>query len=80
MSGVSSTVTINNVPQPTTQAEFCTGIQSDTTFTQIGTQGGGTLTINSCSYSGNSGTVAATLTITGPVNVTVPYTINYSYQ
>ena len=80
VSGVSSTTTINNVPAPTNQAEFCSAIQSDTTFSQIGAAGGGTLTINSCSFSGSTGTVQATLTITGPVNVTMPYTITYTYQ
>lgn len=78
--GVGSTITVNNVPAPTGQVDFCSGLASDTTFTQIAAQGGGTLTINSCSYSGNTGQIAATLAITGPYSYTVPYTITYTYN
>jgi hypothetical protein len=80
VSGISSTINVGSVPAPTTQSDFCSGIESDTTFTQIGASGGGTLTINSCSFSGNTGHLSATLTVTGPVNVTIPYTVTYAYQ
>lgn len=78
--GVGSTFTIDNVPAPTAEGEFCSGLAADTTFTQIAAGAGGTLTINSCSFSGNTGSISATLTITSPYQYTVPYTINYTYQ
>lgn len=75
-----STINVGNVPVPATQAEFCGGIQSDTSFQQISQGASGTLTINSCSFSGSTGTVQATLSITSPIALTVPYAITYSYQ
>jgi hypothetical protein len=81
VSGITSVAaTVANVPMPTSQAEFCGAIQSDSTFTQIGTGAGGTLTINSCSFSGKVGTISATLTITSPVSMTIPYTVTYTYN
>lgn len=73
-------ITVGNVPAPANQTEFCSDIQSDATFTQIGAGAGGTLTINSCSYSGNVGTISATLTITSPISMTLPYTVTYTYN
>jgi len=81
ISGItSSTIAVGNVPAPTSQSEFCGAIDNDATFTQIGTSGGGSLTINSCSFSGKVGKVDATLKITSPVVMSVPYTITYTYQ
>lgn len=72
--------TIDSIPAPANQTEFCSDVQSDSTFTQIGVTAGGTLTINSCSFSGNVGTISATLTITTPFSMTVPYTVTYTYN
>lgn len=77
---VGANVTYNNVPTPANQADFCGSIQNDATFTQIGTGAGGTLTMNSCSYANNVGTLNATLAVTGPVSVTVPYIVTYTYN
>jgi len=73
-------VVINNVPKPTGQQDFCADLQSDPAFTQISEAGGGKLTINNCSFSGNTGTIDATLTITTPVALTVPYSVTYKYN
>ncbi|WP_298933445.1 hypothetical protein [uncultured Ramlibacter sp.] len=75
VAGTTSTVTIPNVPQPTTQTEFCDGLANDTQFKQLAA--GGTFTINSCSYSGNTGNIAASISASG---FNVAYTIKYAYQ
>ena len=76
----SGTIAVGNVPKPANEAEFCGAIQYDATFTSIGASGGGTLTINSCSFSGNVGNISATLTIVTPVSMTIPYTVTYTYN
>jgi len=73
-------VVIQNVPAPGSQTEFCNALQNDTTFTNIGTAAGGSLTINSCTYANNTGTISATLNITTPIALTVPYTVTYTYN
>lgn len=73
-------ITIDNVPAPANQTEFCADIQNDATFTQIGAGAGGSLSIDSCSYSGNVGTISATLNITSPFSMTLPYTVTYTYN
>jgi len=79
--GQSSTITVNNVPAPTTQADFCSGLAADTTFSQIAAGGGGTMTINSCSFNGTTGHIAATLSVSyAGFTQTVSYTITYTYQ
>jgi hypothetical protein len=40
----------------------------------------GTFTITSCSFSGSVGNVSASLAITNPVNMTVLYTVTYTYN
>jgi hypothetical protein len=56
---------------PANQSEFCS---DELVQGQIGA--GGTLTINSCSFSGNQGTIDATVTTQG---LSIPYTTNYLY-
>ncbi len=56
----------------------CNGLTSDTTFSGIAASGGGSLTITSCSFSSNVGTVSASLSVTG-VPVAIPYTVRYNY-
>lgn len=73
------TVTINGVPRPASQAEFCGAVQNDSTFTNIASSGG-TLTINSCSFSGNVGNISATLSLTSPITMSVPYSVKYTYS
>ncbi|MDB5874255.1 MAG: hypothetical protein JWQ07_3697 [Ramlibacter sp.] len=74
------TYTIYNVPEPVTQVDFCSGLAADATFAQISASGGGTMTINNCSFTGNSGSITATLSITSPYPYSVSYTITYTYQ
>lgn len=83
--GISSPViNVGLMPVPPSQADFCNGLAADTTFSQITAQGGGTMTINSCSFNGTVGTIAATMSISitnpFPFTQTVSYTITYTYQ
>ncbi len=67
--------TINNVPKPNTQAEFCSSpTVTQSINTNLGV--GATVAINNCTFSGNIGTITLTQTITGlpPFNFTVTYT------
>lgn len=76
-------ITITNVPKPATQAEFCSDINSNSSgigLAQAIPGGTGTLTINSCAFSGNSGSVSATVSITSPMVMSVPYTVTYTYN
>lgn len=72
-------VVVDGVQKPVDQNDFCNAIQNDSSLTSL-TANGGTLTINSCSYSGNVGTISATLVITSPVSLTTPYTVKYTYS
>ena len=65
---------------PTSQAQFCDGVVSDTTFRDIASGAGGTFTINSCTFSGRVGTINATLALISPVGVTISYAITYTYN
>lgn len=73
-------IVIGNVPRPSSQQDFCAAVQNDTTFTGIGTAAGGTLTIDACSYSNNTGSISATLRLTAPIAMTLPYTVTYTYN
>jgi hypothetical protein len=80
ISGAPATaVTITGVPRPANQAEFCDGLTNDPTFTGLD-DSGGSLTINSCSFSGNVGQVSATLNVTTPIALALPYSIRYTYN
>jgi len=79
--GTISTINVGLVPVPASEGEFCSGLAADTTFAQIGASGGGTLTVNSCSFAANTGTIQATLFIaTGYDIFTVPVSITYAFQ
>lgn len=73
-----TTFDVGGVDAPANQSEFCSDLASDPVFTDLGTSGGGSLTVNSCSYSGNVGTVNATLSLTGQP-VTLPYTVTFTF-
>jgi hypothetical protein len=80
--GVTQTVTVGSVPVPTTtQTSFCTSLPNDSTFKSLIAQYGanGSLTINSCSFDGSTAQIAATLSITSPSAVTVPFTVTYRF-
>ncbi|RZJ16252.1 MAG: hypothetical protein EOO54_17325 [Haliea sp.] len=80
MSGTSSTVVINDVPKPTTQDEFCGELTKPNSQLNQFSQTGGSLTINSCSFNGTTGQVAATVNITSPAAFSIPYTVTYTYN
>jgi hypothetical protein len=79
VAGFTSTVVVAGVQKPTDQNDFCGSIQNDSSLTSLAASGG-TLTINSCSYSGNVGTISATLTVTSPVTFSTAYTVKYTYN
>ncbi|WP_028605730.1 hypothetical protein [Ottowia thiooxydans] len=76
-------ISIANVPKPSSQAEFCGWVNdpaSNVSLSQVNSGGAGSITINSCSFSGNVGQVSATMTITSPISMTVPYSVTYTYN
>lgn len=76
-------VTIHNVPKPASHAEFCGWVNdpaSNLSLNQLGNSPMGSLTINSCSFSGNVGQVSATVRITSPISMAVPYDVTYTYN
>lgn len=71
---------IQNVPKPASQAEFCSEANLQTLRDTIASQANGsraTLTINGCSFDGNSGQVAVSVTMGG---FPVPYVATYRYE
>ena len=76
-------VTLTNMPKPATQSEFCDELNnasSDMSLSKSIPAGTGSLTINSCSFNGTVGQVSATMTITSPMAMTVPYAVTYTYN
>jgi hypothetical protein len=74
---------VGAAPLPTSEGEFCSTAQSGTAFTQAFAQAGiaGTVTINSCTFSGTTGSVQATVVVTQPPGLpTLQMTISFSYQ
>lgn len=75
------TFNVGSFPLPTSEGEFCSGLTADTTFTNIGTSVGGTLTITSCTFSGSTGTIVANLYLpAGYDTFTVLLSITYAFQ
>jgi hypothetical protein len=62
-------VVVTGVQAPTTTADFCNFAESEGSLTG--------LTVTGCSYSGNVGTITATLVTNG---FTIPYTVKYTYS
>lgn len=79
VAGFTTSVIVAGVQTPINQDDFCGFIQNDSSLTSL-TASGGSLTITSCSYSGNVGTITANLIITTPVSLTTPYTVKYTYN
>jgi hypothetical protein len=74
---------LGSVPAPTSENQFCSEVQPGTIFTQAMAEAGlaGTLTINSCSFSGSTGTIGATVVVTSPAGIPpLTMTITYSFQ
>lgn len=82
ISGIAgANISINGVPKPSNQTEFCADMTSNSSTSLNNALGAaGTFTINSCSFNGTVGNISATLAITSPVSVTVPYTVVYTYN
>ncbi|MDO9138745.1 MAG: hypothetical protein Q7U38_00255 [Methylobacter sp.] len=71
-------IRVDNVPKPETQNEFC----SDEVYNQFqqSVEGfTGTWQITTCSFNGTNGLIDAILTITSPMSMTVPYSVQYTY-
>lgn len=73
-------VVLENVPKPANQTEFCGELAKPNSQLNQFSQAGGSLTINSCSFNGTVGQVAATVSITSPIAMTIPYTVTYTYN
>ncbi len=76
-------ITLTNMPKPATQSEFCDELNSassDMSLSKSIPAGTGTLTINSCTFNGTVGQVSATMTITSPMTMSVPYSVTYTYN
>jgi hypothetical protein len=71
-------IVINNVPKPDSESAFCSAKEILDTQNQLKANGG-TLTVNSCSFSGTKGSISLTLTLTTPIAMTLPYTVSYAY-
>lgn len=79
--GVTSTgAIINHVEKPTTQGEFCNAEEVTEQLNQSMSAAGGSWTLNSCSFSGDNGTIDATVSITTPVAMSIPYIVRYTYS
>lgn len=82
VSGVAAAnVVINGITKPTTQAEFCADMTSNSSTSLSNALGAaGTFTINSCTFDGSVGNVSATLAIVTPIAMNIPYTVVYTYN
>lgn len=69
VAGVSTTVNIPKIPKPSNQQEFCGG-------QDVLQQLPNGYTLNSCSFSGNTGTIAATINQAG---FSISYSVKYEY-
>ena len=69
VAGVSTSVNIPNIPKPTNQQEFCAG-------QDILSQLPNGYTLNNCSFSGNTGTINATINQAG---FSISYSLRYDY-
>ncbi|MFU8787873.1 MAG: hypothetical protein ACNA7G_02520 [Methylobacter sp.] len=71
-------IRVDNVPKPTAQDEFCTD-EIYSQFQQSVEGFTGTWHVNHCSFDGTNGLIDAVLTMTAPVAMTMPYSIQYTY-
>jgi hypothetical protein len=72
-------VTLSNVPEPTSQTEFCGALSSDANLKAMEATGG-KLTIDSCSFANRVGSISATLAMTTPISMNLSYTVKYTYS
>ena len=71
--GSSTSVTINNIPKPANESEFCTSELVNQQFEEEG----GTVKVDSCTFDGNVGNIKITTTTSG---FSVSTTIKYEYS
>lgn len=79
LAGMTTSALIQGVAKPSSQADFCGGIETDSSLTALASAGG-SLTINNCSFSGSVGNIADKVTITSPVNFSTDYTVRHTYN
>lgn len=72
VSGISTPVTVKNIPKPANRAEFCDDSSVKSAYTQ--TAG---LTLKSCEFDGTKGRITAE--IASPIGA-IPYSIDYTYK
>lgn len=81
VAGVTTSSTINNVPKPTNEGDFCAAVNGGDYGSLSATLGGqGTLSINSCSFSGSVGQINATMSLTTPIVFSTSYAVKYTYE
>lgn len=81
MGNTTAGATINNVAKPSTQGEFCNSVEiNEQINSSMSAYPGATWTLNSCSFSGNGGTMDMTIHLTTPVVMTIPYSATYTYS
>lgn len=73
-------ITINNVPKPASQAEFCSDPALQQAVMQNAGVGQATWTMTGCSFNGTSGRMTGLLNITSPIALSIPVTADYSYR
>ncbi len=73
-------ITINNMPKPATQAEFCNDPALQQTVIQNAGIAQATWTMTSCTFNGTSGRMDGLLTISSPVALAIPVIANYTYR
>ncbi len=82
--GTTTSMTLENMPKPANQSEFCGWVNDPNSAVSLSQysngMGAGSLTINSCSFNGSVGQVSATVHITSPYTLSVPYTVTYTYN
>lgn len=81
MGNTTTAAVINNIAKPSTEGEFCNSSQiTEQINSALSAYPGATWTLNSCSFSGNGGTINATINMTSPVTMSVPYVVTYAYS
>jgi len=81
MGNTTAAATINNVAKPSTQNEFCNSVEiNEQINSSMSAYPGATWTLNSCSFSGNGGTMDMTIHLITPMVMTIPYSATYTYS
>ena len=82
VSGVTTQFNIAGASKPASQTDFCGALTNASSATSLNNALGavGTFTVNSCTFNGTVGNVGATLAITSPFALILPYTIVYTYN